>query len=78
MINKVGSNIIRSGGAELVIKHFQRNLQQIQTKSGYIDGRLYYREWIVKEYKKAVKYFQSYQKNGIPFKNSRHKLDLNA
>ena len=78
MIHKISSSVTKSGSAELVTKHFQRNLQQVQTKSGYINGRLYYREWIIREYKKAVKYFQSYQKNGIPFKNSMCKLDLNA
>ena len=70
--------MMRSGGAELITKHFQRNLQQVDTKSGYINGRLYYREWIIREFNKAIKYFQSYQKNGIPFKNSMCKLDLNA
>ena len=69
---------MRSAGAELVIKHFQRGLQEVETKSAYINGRLYYREWIVKELNKAVKYFQSYQRNGIPFKNSRQKLDIKA
>ena len=78
MINKISSNIARSGTSTLVTKSFQRNLQQIDTKSGYIGNRLYYREWIVKGYNKAVKYFQSYNSKGIPFKNSSQKIDLTA
>lgn len=77
MINKINEFVERSGNNKLVTKQFQRGLQSVNTKSAYINDKLYYREWIIREYNKFVKYIQSYN-NGIPFKNSRHKLDLEA
>ena len=77
MIQKISEFIERSGNNKLITKHFQRGLQTIETRSAYIGDKLYFRDWNIKEFRKTVKYFQSYN-NGIPFKNSRHKLDIDA
>ena len=77
MLSKINQYVDKSGMNTIVTKYFQRGLQNIETRSAYIDGKLYYRDWTIREFKKMTKYFQSYN-NGIPFKNSRHKLDINA
>ena len=76
-ISKINEYIDRSGANKVVTKYFQRGLQNIETRSAYIGDKLYYRDWTIRGFKKVTKYFQSYN-NGIPFKNSRHKLDIDA
>ena len=75
MIQKIAQRISKCGNHKLVTKHFQRNLDDVKTKSAYVDNKLYYREWIVEGYNKAVRYFQTYSRKGIPFKHSKGKLD---
>lgn len=77
MLSKINEYVDRSGANKLITKYFQRGLQSIETRSAYIGDKLYYRDWTIREFRKTVKYFQSYN-NGIPFKNSRHKLDIDA
>ena len=77
MISKIGSRINNIGNHKIVVKDFQRNLDHVQTRSGYINGELYFRKWIIKGYNKWVEYMQAYH-NGIPFKNARNKIDYNA
>ena len=59
---------------KVITKKFQRNLQQVDTKSAYINNKLYFREWIVREFDRIQKFSQVYN-NGIPFKNLRNKID---
>ena len=74
MIHKIFSHTDISGSNRVVTKCFQRGLQQVDTKSAYIGDKLYFREWIIKEFGRIQKFFQSYN-NGVPCKNSRHKID---
>ena len=74
MIHRIWSHTENSGLNRVVHKSFQRGLQQVDTKSAYIGDKLYFREWIIKEFNRIQKFSQSYN-NGIPFKNSRHKID---
>lgn len=77
MIDKIVEFVEKSGNNILVTKHFQRGLQDVKTRSAYIGDKLYYRDWTIREFRKTIKFSQSYN-SGIPFKNSRHKLDLEA
>lgn len=77
MLSKISESIDRVGNNKVITKSFQRGLQTIETKSAYIGDKLYYRDWVIREFRRTVKYMQSYN-GGVPFKNSRHKLDINA
>ena len=74
MISRIWSHTETSGLNKIVTKSFQRGLQQVDTKSAYINDKLYFREWIIKEFNRIKKIFQAYN-NGIPFKNCRSQID---
>ena len=74
MINKIFSHTEMSGLNKVVTKSFQRDLQHIDTKSAYINDKLYFREWIIKEFNRIRKYSQVYN-NGKPIKNCSSKID---
>ena len=74
MIDKIISRTYTTGKHKTVVKEFQRGLDQVQTRSSYVNDQLYFRKWIIKGYNKAVEYMQAYH-NGIPFKGSRNKID---
>lgn len=74
MIYKIWSHTETSGMNKVVTKCFQRGLQQVDTKSAYINNKLYFREWIIKEFNRIRKMSQAYN-NGVPFKNSRSNID---
>lgn len=77
MIDKIWSHTETSGMNKVVTKCFQRGLQQVDTKSAYINDKLYFREWIIKEFNKIRKISQAYS-NGVPFKNGRTNMDYYA
>ena len=77
MIDKIISRTYTTGKHKTVVKEFQRGLDQVQTRSSYVNDQLYFRKWIIKGYNKAVEYMQAYH-NGIPFKGSRSKIDYYA
>ena len=77
MIHKIGSHTETSGTNKVVTKCFQRGLQQVDTKSAYINDKLYFREWIIKEFNRIRKISQVYN-NGVPFKNLRTNIDYYA
>ena len=77
MIHKIGSHTETSGTNKVVTKCFQRGLQQVDTKSAYINDKLYFREWIIKEFDRIRKISQVYN-NGVPFKNLRTNIDYYA
>ena len=74
MISRIWSHTETSGLNKIVTKSFQRGLQQVDTKSAYINDKLYFREWIIKEFNRIKKISQAYN-NGIPFKNCRSQID---
>lgn len=74
MINRIYAHTETSGLNKVITKCFQRGLQQIDTKSAYIDNKLYFRAWVIREFGKLTKYSQVYF-NGAPFKDSRSKID---
>lgn len=75
MISKIWSCTENSGLNKIVTKCFQRNLQNIKTRSAYTNDNLYFREWIVEGYNTCTGYRQSYYKNN-PIKESRYKIDF--
>ena len=76
MLYKINEYIDRSGTNKLITKYFQRRLQNIEIRSAYANDKLYYRDWTIREFRKVIRYFQSYS-NEVPCKNSRHKIDYN-
>ena len=67
-----------SGLNKLVEKHFIRNSKAIDTKSAYYNGKLYYREWSIKEHARPkIKYSRSYS-NDILIPKSHTRLDYKA
>ena len=78
MLSKINAKIEQSGGGKIVRKIFQRNYQTIETKSAYINDKLYFREWKIKEYDNSFKKYMQAYSNGKPFKNSKQVLDFSA
>lgn len=77
MISKIGQSTEIVGQNKLVHKIFQRGLQTIKSTSAYIGDKLYYRKWIVDEYKHTKKLSQSYNA-GQPIKGSQSIIDFYA
>lgn len=77
MIHRIWSQTEISGLNKVVTKCFQRGLQQVDTKSAYINDKLYFREWVIKEFNRIRKISQAYN-NGVPFKNCRSNIDYYA
>lgn len=77
MLNKIWQKTEGIGFNNIVRKTFQRNLQTIETVSGYIDNKLYYRSWEISEYGRKQKFSQAYNA-GHPIKGSKSVLDFYA
>lgn len=79
MIHKVAQKIetISSNNHKLVSKVFQRGLKTIETKSAYIDNKLYYRDWTISSYKNKKVIRQTYIA-GQPVKESKFIIDYKA
>jgi hypothetical protein len=79
MIHKVAqkTETISSNNHKLVSKVFQRGLKTIETKSAYIDNKLYYRDWTISSYKNKKVIRQTYIA-GQPVKESKFIIDYKA
>lgn len=75
MLSRIWQKTETSGMNKIIEKTFQRGLQTINTKSAYIDGKLYHRVWDISEYGKRIIRKQSYL-GGHPIKGSGVKLDV--
>lgn len=75
MLSKIGQHTETVGLNKLVEKTFQRGLQTIQTKSAYINDKLYFRSWDISQYGKRILRKQSYL-SGHPIKGMATKLDI--
>ena len=70
-------NIERSNNNKLVTKVFQRGLEMIKTRSAYIEDKLYYRDWTIREHGKKKVIKQTYNA-GHPIKGSKCILNIIA
>ena len=77
MIHKITQKVetFNNNTHKIITKSFQRGLQTIETKSAYIDDKLYYRDWVINSYNKKRVIKQTYNA-GHPIKGSR--IDIQA
>lgn len=80
MIHRISQKIetLSSNNHKLVTKTFQRGLKTIETKSAYIDNKLYYRDWAISSYKNKKVIKQTYNNAGQPIKESKSTIDYKA
>lgn len=79
MIHRISQKIetLSSNNHKLVTKTFQRGLETVETKSAYINNKLYYRDWTVSSYGKKKVIKQTYNA-GQPIKESKSTIDYKA
>ena len=63
---------------KLITKTFQRNLQTIESRSAFINDKLYYRSWRVEDALGNVKKLSQVYDNGKPIPGTQSIINYNA